>query len=108
MDTIAVIDFGGQYAHLIATRIRRLGVYTEILDSETPLEKLKAYAGIILSGGPSSVYEEGAPTIDPRVFELGRPVLGICYGHQLMTQLLGGKVEPGKGVGTEFGKTEIE
>ncbi|EKD93114.1 MAG: hypothetical protein ACD_28C00242G0005, partial [uncultured bacterium] len=108
MDTIAVIDFGGQYAHLIATRIRRLGVYTEILDSETPLEKLKAYAGIILSGGPSSVYEEGAPTIDPRVFELGRPVLGICYGHQLMTQLLGGKVEPGKGVGTEFGKAEIE
>jgi GMP synthase (glutamine-hydrolysing) len=108
MDTIAVIDFGGQYAHLIATRIRRLGVYTEILDSETPLEKLKTYAGIILSGGPSSVYEEGAPTIDPRVFELGRPVLGICYGHQLMTQLLGGKVEPGEGMGTEFGKAEIE
>lgn len=108
MDKIAILDYGSQYTHLIATRIRRLGVFSEILDTETPAEKLKEYKGIILSGGPSSVYEAGAPSVDPKVFELGLPILGVCYGHQLMTHLLGGKVEPGKGVGAEFGRAEIK
>lgn len=96
MDKIAVLDFGGQYAHLIANRIRRLGVYTEILDSETPADQLKSYKGIVMSGGPRSVYEEGAPTCDPQIFYLGIPVLGICYGLQLMVYKRGGKVAQGE------------
>ncbi len=108
MNKIAILDFGSQYTHLIGTRIRRLGVYSEILDpSSTKAEQLRDYKGIILSGGPSSVYEAGSPTVDPAVFQLGLPILGICYGHQLITHLLGGKVEPGKGQGSEFGKAEI-
>ncbi|PKA03118.1 glutamine-hydrolyzing GMP synthase, partial [Leptospira ellisii] len=90
---IAVVDFGGQYAHLIASRIRRLGAYTEILSNEEPLAKYKNYSGIILSGGPESVYEADSPSIHPEIFELGIPVLGICYGHQLIIKLLGGAVE---------------
>jgi len=93
---VAVLDFGGQYAHLIANRVRRLGVYSEIRDAETPAKELKDYKGIILSGGPQSVYDEDSPKCDPALFELGTPVLGICYGHQLMQYLLGGKVVPGK------------
>ncbi|MFA4815259.1 MAG: glutamine-hydrolyzing GMP synthase [Candidatus Gracilibacteria bacterium] len=108
MNKIAILDFGSQYAHLIATRIRRLGVYSEILEpSSASAESLKDYAGIILSGGPSSVYEAGSPTVTPEIFELGLPILGICYGHQLITHLLGGKVEPGQGQGREFGKAQI-
>lgn len=107
MNKIAILDFGSQYAHLIATRVRRLGVYSEILSTNTPASELANYAGIILSGGPASVYEEGAPTVDAKIFELGKPILGICYGHQLITHLLGGTVEPGQGVGAEFGKAEI-
>jgi len=108
MNKIAILDFGSQYTHLIATRIRRLGVYSEILEPQnaTPAT-LKNYKGIILSGGPASVYEAGSPTVDPAVFTLGLPILGVCYGHQLITHLLGGKVEPGKGKGSEFGKAEI-
>lgn len=108
MDKIAILDYGSQYTHLLATRVRRLGVYSEILDTETPAEKLSEYKGIILSGGPASVYEENSPSADPKIFEIGIPILGVCYGHQLMTHLLGGKVEPGKGVGAEFGKADIE
>lgn len=89
---IAVVDFGGQYAHLIASRIRRLGAYTEILSNEEPLSVYKSYAGIILSGGPSSVYETGAPQLPEGFFEVSVPVLGICYGHQLMMRTLGGEV----------------
>ncbi len=96
MDKIAVLDFGGQYAHLIANRIRRLNVYTEILDSDTPADQLKEYKGIVMSGGPKSVYEEGAPTCDPQIFYLGIPVLGICYGLQLMVYKRGGKVAQGE------------
>ncbi len=108
MNKIAILDFGSQYTHLIATRIRRLGVYSEILDpTSASAEALKAYKGIILSGGPASVYEAGSPTVDPEVFALGIPVLGVCYGHQLLTHLLGGTVEPGEGQGREFGKAEI-
>lgn len=92
---IVIVDFGSQTAHLIGRRLRQLGVEVEYTDPEEALiqvQKLKP-TGIILSGGPSSVYEEGAPTLDPKVFDLKVPVLGICYGWQLMAHLLGGKVE---------------
>jgi GMP synthase (glutamine-hydrolysing) len=92
--TILVLDFGSQYTQLIARRLRELSVYSEIVPFSTPLEKLRARnaAGLILSGGPKSVSEAGAPKCDPRLFELGTPVLGICYGMQLMTDVLGGEV----------------
>ncbi len=91
---IAVLDFGGQYAHLIASRMRRLGAYTEITSPETmTAEKARReFSGIIYSGGPSSVYEEGAPRADAELLQCGLPVLGICYGHQLMMQQAGGRV----------------
>ena len=95
-EKIVVLDFGGQYAHLIANRIRRLGVYSEIRDADTPADKLKKYKGIILSGGPMSVYDKDAPHCDKKIFALGVPVLGICYGHQLIQYLLGGEVVSGE------------
>ncbi len=104
-EKVAVLDFGGQYAHLIPNRVRRLGVYSEIRDSDTPALKLKSYKGLIFSGGPMSVYAPGAPTVDPRIFELGIPILGICYGHQLMQYLLGGKVISGKT--KEYGMADL-
>lgn len=107
MEMVVVLDFGGQYNQLIARRVRDLGVYSELLPFNTPVEKLKELnpKGIIFSGGPASVYEEGAPKVDPAVFELGVPVLGICYGMQLMSHLLKGKVErAGK---REYGKAEV-
>src|SRR6202158_2714589 len=96
MDKICVLDFGAQYAQLIARRVRELSVYSEIVPCTEPVEKLLAagYKGIILSGGPSSVYDEGAPLPDKRLFEAGIPVLGICYGMQAMGYLLGGEVVP--------------
>jgi GMP synthase (glutamine-hydrolysing) len=96
MDRICVLDFGAQYAQLIARRVRELSVYSEIVPCTEPVEKLLAagYKGIILSGGPSSVYDEGAPLPDKRLFEAGIPVLGICYGMQAMGYLLGGEVVP--------------
>ncbi|WCL47878.1 glutamine-hydrolyzing GMP synthase [Leptospira sp. GIMC2001] len=103
---IAVVDFGGQYAHLIASRVRRLGAYTEILSNEDSIEQFKNYAGIIFSGGPSSVYEKDSPKIDPEILNLGIPVLGICYGHQLSTLLMGGKVE--NSGNAEYGPANIE
>lgn len=102
---IAILDFGGQYAHLIANRVRRLGIYSEILDNETAAEKLKDYKGIILSGGPMSVNSNHAPKCDPKIFDLGIPVLGICYGHQLMQHILDGSVEPGQT--KEYGLAEL-
>ena len=94
--TIIVLDFGSQYTQLIARRLRELSVYSEIWPPTTPLDKLRARrpVGIILSGGPKSVSEEGAPKCDPAVFDIGTPVLGICYGMQLMAHTLGGRVEP--------------
>ncbi len=105
MDKIAVLDFGGQYAHLIGNRVRRLGVYSEIFDGEVKAEQLKGFQGIILSGGPQSVYDEGAIQCDPALFDLGIPVLAICYGHQLLAQTLGAKVAPAQV--REYGATEM-
>jgi GMP synthase (glutamine-hydrolysing) len=102
---ITVLDTGGQYTHLIARRIRQLGVYSDIEPSDTPLEKLQSRKGIVISGGPASVYEPGCPQIDPRILAAGIPVLGICYGHQLMALHLGGKVE--KGERGEYGIAQL-
>lgn len=111
MDTskcIIVMDFGGQYKELIARVVREMGVYSLILPSRTPAEKLREYdpAGIIFSGGPHSVYKEGAPSCDPGVFSLNVPVLGICYGMQYAAQRFGGKVQPG--TVSEYGETKVE
>ncbi len=95
MEKIAVLDFGGQYTHLIANRIRRLGVYSEIVHNDVTPEELNGFKGIIFSGGPHSVFEKDSPLVDAKVLELGIPVLGICYGHQLISQTLGGVVRPG-------------
>lgn len=103
--SIIVLDFGGQYAHLIARRVRQCGVYSEIRDAETSAEDLKHAAGIILSGGPQSVYGEGSPKGDPEIFNLGIPVFGICYGFQWMMQELGGEVTAGKV--KEYGKAKL-
>jgi len=105
MDKVVVIDFGGQYAHLIANRIRRLGVYSEIALPEIPAEDLRGYRGIILSGSPHSVLDQGSPSINPSILSFGIPVLGLCYGHQLIAQALGGKVA--KGRVREYGRAEI-
>ncbi len=101
-----ILDFGGQYAHLIGNRVRRLGAFSEILPPETPASTLKHAAGIILSGGPQSVYDAGSPQADPKILTLGIPVLGLCYGLHWMTQALGGKVKPG--LTKEYGRTKIE
>ena len=103
---LGVVDFGGQYAHLISSRVRRLGAYTEILSNEESLEKYQEYAGLILSGGPNSVYEKDSPQIDAKVLELGIPILGICYGHQLIMKILGGKVE--SSANREYGPAILE
>ncbi|MDD5026682.1 MAG: glutamine-hydrolyzing GMP synthase [Candidatus Peribacteraceae bacterium] len=104
--SIIILDFGGQYAHLIASRVRRLGAHSEIRDPETKASALKNAAGIILSGGPQSVYDPGSPAGDPGIFSLGIPVLGICYGLQWMTKALGGEVK--QGAVKEYGPTVIE
>ncbi len=107
-ETIAILDFGSQYTQLIARRVRELQVFSRILPAETSAETLAALApkGIVLSGGPDSVYRPGAPRLAPGVLELGVPVLGICYGMQLLTQMLGGEVEPAPR--REYGPAEIE
>jgi len=104
---IAILDYGSQYTQLIARRVREQQVYAEILRFDTTAEQLRARqpAGIILSGGPNSVFEERAPKVDPKIFELGIPVLGICYGMQLTAQTLGGKVHPGHA--REYGHAPI-
>ena len=106
VDTIAVLDFGGQYAHLIANRVRRLGVFTEIHSPSAPVSELEGVKGIIYSGGPSSVYAADAPEYNPEILSLPVPKLGICYGHQLIAQQLGGHVEPGKV--KEYGVADLE
>lgn len=96
MDKIAVLDFGGQYAHLIANRVRRLGVYTEILQPSVDIKELEGFKGIIYSGGPSSVYDDDAPAYNENILALNIPKLGICYGHQLISNQCGGRITPGK------------
>lgn len=107
MEKIAVLDFGGQYAHLIANRVRRLNVYSEILDPETSASDLKGYKGIIFSGGPQSVYDKDSVKADPAILDLGVPILGICYGHQLLAQMQGAEVkhEPES---REYGMADVE
>ena len=104
---IIVVDFGSQTAHLITRRLKDLGIMSELIDPDDVLKinKDALPAGIIFSGGPASVYEKGAPTIDKRVFELNIPVLGICYGWQLMAHLLGGEVKAGN---KEYGPTQLK
>ncbi len=94
-ETIVVVDFGGQYNQLIARRVREANVYCEVVPYSRSAEEIKAYApkGIIFTGGPNSVYDEKAPKVDPGVFDLGVPILGICYGAQMMSMMLGGQVQ---------------
>ena len=104
---ILIIDFGGQYNQLIARRVRELGVYSEVHNFESiTVDKVKEFdpCGIIFTGGPQSAYGEGAPAIDRGVFELGLPILGICYGAQLMAHVLGGKI--GTAPTSEYGRTD--
>lgn len=103
---VTVLDTGGQYCHLIARKVRELGVYAEVRASETPANTLRRRKAIIISGGPNSVYEAGSPTVDAAIFSLGTPVLGICYGQQLMAHLLGGQVR--KGDKGEYGLALLE
>lgn len=106
-EKVIVLDFGGQYNQLVARRVRECNVYCEIYSYKTDIEKIKQLdpKGIILTGGPNSCYEEGAPTYSKQLFELGIPVLGLCYGAQLMMHLLGGKVE--RADNREYGKTKV-
>lgn len=106
-ETVIVIDFGGQYNQLVARRVRECNVYCEIYSYKTDIEKIKAMnpKGIILTGGPNSCYEADSPTYQKELFELGIPVLGLCYGAQLMMHVLGGKVE--RADVREYGKTEV-
>lgn len=108
-DKIVVLDFGSQYNQLIARRIREFGVYSELHSHKMTLEEIKALGdvkGIVFSGGPNSAYAKDAPQCDPAIYTSGIPILGICYGMQMITLNLGGKVEPGQS--KEYGRTEIE
>ncbi|MDL9949029.1 glutamine-hydrolyzing GMP synthase, partial [Gordonia sp. ABSL11-1] len=104
---VLVVDFGAQYAQLIARRVREANVYSEVIAHTASVDTIAALspAAIVLSGGPASVYTDGAPRLDPRLFDLGIPVFGICYGFQAMAQALGGSVSH---TGTrEYGRTEL-
>ena len=111
-DTILVLDFGGQYCHLIGRRIREHGVYSEIVPHDITPEEIRTLSkklkvkGLILSGGPSSVYTLNAPRLDPRILEVNLPILGLCYGHQLIAKITKGKVEPA--ACKEYGVAQVE
>ena len=107
LDKVLVLDFGSQYTQLIARRVREQRVYSEIWPCTKSFDEVKAFGAkaIVLSGGPSSVHEQDSPSIDPRIFELGVPVLGICYGMQLMCHVLGGRVVPAEA--HEYGRAEV-
>jgi len=107
-EQVLVLDFGGQYNQLIARRVRELNVFSEMVPYHITIEEIMAKkpVGLIFSGGPASVYAENAPQVDPRIFELGIPIFGICYGMQLIAHLLGGQVErAGK---REYGKAMVD
>lgn len=108
MNKVLVIDFGSQYCKLIARRVRELGVFSEIVpaNKEDIVEVAKGYDAIILSGGPNSVYDENSLSIDKKILELNIPVLGTCYGMQIIHHILGGKVT--KLPEGEYGKVELE
>src|ERR671930_369675 len=107
VDEVVVLDYGGQYSQLIARRVRECGVFSELLPHHVGAEEVRRRRpkGLILSGGPASVYAPGAPRLDPELLELGIPVLGICYGMQALVLTLGGRVE-GAEVG-EFGRSQL-
>src|SRR4051794_9383335 len=107
VDEVVVLDYGGQYSQLIARRVRECGVFSELLPHHVGVDEVRRRRpkGLILSGGPASVYADGAPELDPELLELGIPVLGICYGMQLVAQALGGRVE-GAEIG-EFGRSRL-
>ena len=107
-ELILIIDFYGQYNQLIARRVRECNVYSEIVPFSTPIEKIKEKnpKGIIFTGGPASVYADGAPKVTEEIFKLGIPILGICYGMQLMTHMLGGKVQ--RADKREYGVTSVK
>src|ERR1700712_1700603 len=105
--TIVILDFGSQYTQLIARRIREFNVFSVVLPCTAPIERIKALSplGIILSGGPCSVYDADAPAADPAILALGVPILGICYGLQFITHHLGGRVE--SAASREYGHAEV-
>ncbi|MCX8109086.1 MAG: glutamine-hydrolyzing GMP synthase, partial [Verrucomicrobiae bacterium] len=107
-EQIVILDFGSQYTQVIARRIRECGVYSTIMRYDTPAAELDTLApnGIVLSGGPRSVYEPDAPMPDPNIFNIDVPVLGICYGAQIIARFFGGKVEPG--VQREYGRSTLK
>ena len=107
-EVIPVLDFGSQYAQLIARRVREAGAFSVLVRPDISLEELAAYnpKGVILSGGPSSVYDEGAPRCDERIFEIGVPILGICYGMQIACQVLGCEIKPASS--REYGRAQLE
>ena len=110
-ERILILDFGGQYNQLIARRVRECHVYCEVRPHDLPLSEIEAFApgGVIFTGGPHSVYEPGAPDVDPGIFALGVPILGICYGCQLLAARLGGEVVPAQDASArEYGKTNTE
>src|SRR5436305_14687334 len=106
-EVIPILDFGSQYAQLIARRVREKGVYSELVRPDISVEELRKLnpKGLILSGGPSSVYEPNAPRCDPKIFDLNIPILGICYGMQLGAEILGGQVKPAKA--REYGRAKL-
>ena len=108
--TVLVLDFGGQYNQLIARRVRECNVYCEVKPYHMPLDELKAMnpIGIIFTGGPNSVYEEKSPKVDPAIFQLGIPILGICYGCQLMAHTLGGQVTEAQDDRSEEHTSELQ
>src|SRR3989339_1146720 len=105
-DRIIVLDFGSQYTHLLARRVRELGVYSQIMSPTSASDEFKGAGGIILSGGPKSVYDKDAVAFNPKIFSSGIPVLGLCYGEQLIGEHLGGKVTAGRV--KEYGKAVLE
>src|SRR3989344_1402334 len=105
-DKILVLDFGSQYTHLLARRVRELGVFSEILPPDASSRELSGASGVILSGGPASVYDKDAPNFNPVIFSLGVPVLGLCYGEHLIASFLGGSVLPG--TTKEYGKAKLK